>query len=322
MGAGEQRVLKILQTVYSANQYSLILIDEIDLLLHADAFRKLIKKLSEIATSRNLQIIFTTHSLEMQYLSEYADIKYMEQQKDKMLVYDSIKPDLLYKMSGEMKRKYSIYVEDRFAASIVRKISTDLNMQRHISIITYGSIENAFAVAAGKVLSGEDTENVLIVTDGDKFVTTEEKIKRLNAVLTGTEEGHDEKIQQALSLIVQFEPPANTAPEKYIHSLLITMNDSRECVTCAKNITSVSDSHEWIGNIVNQMGIGEQIYSTIMDVVSEHALWGQYVSSVRKWIKKKREEVELISVNEQTAISEDSGHNDKTFEIADLNFGK
>ena len=237
----------------------------------------------------------------------------MEQQKDKMLVYDSIKPDLLYKMSGEMKRKYSIYVEDRFAASIVRKISTDLNMQRHISIITYGSIENAFAVAAGKVLSGEDTENVLIVTDGDKFVTTEEKIKRLNAVLTGTEEGHDEKIQQALSLIVQFDLPANTAPEEYIHSLLITMNDSRECVICAKNITSVSDSHEWIGSIVNQMGIGEQIYSTIMDVVSEHELWEQYVSSVREWIKKKREEVELISVNEQTAISEDSGHNDKTF---------
>lgn len=317
MGAGEQRVLKILQTVYSANQYSLILIDEIDLLLHADAFRKLIKKLSEIATARNLQIIFTTHSLEMQYLSEYADIRYIEHQKNKVLVYDSIKPDLLYKMSGEMKRKYSIYVEDCFAASIVRQIAIDLSMQRHISIITYGSIENAFAVAAGKVLSGEDTENVLIVTDGDRFVTTEEKIKRLKGVLTGTEEGHDEKIQQALTMIVQFNLPSNTAPEEYIHSLLISMDDSRECVACAKNITSVSDPHEWIGNIVKQMGIGEQIYNTIMDVVSEHELWEQYVSSVHEWIKKKREEVELICVNEQTAISEVSGHDDQKFQTTE-----
>ena len=49
MGAGEQRVIKILQTAYSAYQYSLILIDEIDLLLHVDAFRKLIQTLSYIA---------------------------------------------------------------------------------------------------------------------------------------------------------------------------------------------------------------------------------------------------------------------------------
>ncbi len=299
MGAGEQRVIKILQTVYSANQYSLILIDEIDLLLHADAFRKLITKLSEIATNRNLQIIFTTHSLEMQYLSQYADIRYIEQQGDKVIVYDSIKPDLLYKMSGEMTRKYSVYVEDCFAASIVRQIALDLSMQRHISIITYGSVENAFAVAVGKVLSGEDTENLLIVTDGDRFVTIEEKRKRLTALLTGTEDWHDEKIEQALAMIVQFDLPENTAPEKFIHSLLVSMDDSQECVACAKNITSVSDTHEWIGKIVKQMGVGEQIYSTIMDVVSEHPLWERYVSSIYEWIKRKKTEVELTGMDEQ-----------------------
>lgn len=297
MGAGEQRVIKILQTIYSANQYSLILIDEIDLLLHTDAFQKLIEKISKIAADKNLQIIFTTHSLEMQNLIQYADIRYIEQQNDRMLVYDSIKPDLLYKMSGEMERKYSIYVEDNFAAAIVRKIAINLSVQRHISIIAYGSIENAFTVAAGKVLGGEDTENVLIVTDGDRFVTTEEKRKRLKFVLTGTETGHDEKIEQALTMIVQFNLPQNTTPEKFIHSLLISMDDSQECVICAKNITSVNDTHEWIGSIVEQMGIGEQIYSTIMDVVSEHELWDQYVNSVYDWIKRKREEIEPISIN-------------------------
>lgn len=298
MGAGEQRVIKILQTVYSANQYSLVLIDEIDLLLHAEAFRKLIKKLAEIAVEKNLQIIFTTHSLEMQYLSQYADIRYIEQQSDRMLVYDSIKPDLLYKMSGQMKRAYSIYVEDNFAAAIVQQIAIDLEMQRHISIITYGSIENAFVVAAGMILSEENTENVLIVTDGDRFVTSEEKEKRLKSVLTGTEEGHDEKIQKALKMIVQFNLPENTAPEQYIHSLLISMDDSRECVTCAKNITSVDDNHEWIERIVEQIGIGEQIYCTIMDIVSEHELWETYVSSVYEWIKRKKGEIELVCTDE------------------------
>lgn len=291
MGAGEQRVIKILRTVYSANQYSLILIDEIDLLLHVDAFQKLIKKLSEIAKNRNLQIIFTTHSLETQYLTQYVDIRYIEQQNGKMLVYDSINPDLLYKMSGKINRKYSIYVEDNFAAAIVRQIAIDLSMQRYISIITFGSIENAFVVAAGKVLSGENTDNVLIVTDGDKFVTVDEKRGRLKSVLTGTEEDHDEKVEQALAMIVQFNLPENTAPEKFIHSLLISMDDSQECVICAKNITSVNNSHEWIGSIVEQMGIGEQIYGTIMNTVSEHKSWGEYISSVHEWIKRKREEI-------------------------------
>lgn len=298
MGAGEQRVIKILQTVYSANQYSLILIDEIDLLLHADAFRKLIIKLSEIAMKRNLQIIFTTHSMEMQNLGQYADIRYIEQQNGKMLVYDSIKPDLLYRMSGELNRKYTIYVEDNFAAAIVRHIAIDLNMQRHIDIVRYGSIENAFVVAAGKVLSGEDTESVLIVTDGDRFVMPEEKEKRLKNILTGTEAGHDEKIQQALSMIVQFDLPTNTSPEKFIHSLLVSMDDSQECVICAKNIRSVDDTHEWIGHIVEQMGIGEQIYNTIMNIVAEHESWGRYINSVHEWIKRKREEVALVSISD------------------------
>lgn len=291
MGAGEQRVIKILQTVYSANQYSLILIDEIDLLLHVDAFRKLIKKLSEIAENRNLQIIFTTHSLEMQYLTQYADIRYIEQKNGKTLVYDSINPDLLYKLSGEMNREYSIYVEDDFAAAIVRQIATDLSMQRHISIITYGSIENAFVVAAGKVLSGDDIRNFLIVTDGDKYVSTEEKEKRLKNILSGTEGEHNEKIEQALAMITQFNLPENTAPEKFVHSLLISMNDSEECVICAKNIKMVDDDHEWISTIVEQIGIGKEIYSTIMRVVSEHELWSGYVNSVYEWIKGKREEI-------------------------------
>lgn len=298
MGAGEQRVIKILQTVYSANQYSLVLIDEIDLLLHAEALHRLIKRLAEIATKKNLQIIFTTHSLEMQFLNQYADIRYIEQQNDRMLVYDSIKPDLLYKMSGKMKREYSIYVEDSFAEAIVQQIAINLGMQRHISIITYGSIENAFVVAAGKVLSEENTENVLVVTDGDCFVTSEEKEKRLKNVLTGTEEGHNEKIQKALKMIVQFNLPENTAPEKYIHSLLISMDDLHECVACAKNITSVDDKHEWIERIVEQIGIGEQIYGTIMGIVSEHECWESYVSSVYEWIKRKKDEIELVCIDE------------------------
>ena len=55
MGAGEQRLVKILTTVFHAEPYSLILIDEIDLLLHCNARKRLIRKLSELAERKNLQ---------------------------------------------------------------------------------------------------------------------------------------------------------------------------------------------------------------------------------------------------------------------------
>lgn len=109
MGAGEQRVIKILQMMYSAHQYSMLLIDELDLLLHADAFRKLVEKISDIASKKNMQIIFTTHSMEMTELTKFADIRYIEKKPGKYVVYNSIKPDLLYGLSGK-KLKNILYM--------------------------------------------------------------------------------------------------------------------------------------------------------------------------------------------------------------------
>ena len=49
------------------------------------------------------------------------------------------------------------------------------------------------------------------------------------------------------------------------------MDDSHECVACAKNITSVDDKHGW---------------------------WESYVSSVYEWIKRKKDEIELVCIGE------------------------
>lgn len=296
MGAGEQRVIKILQTIYSAYQYSLILIDEIDLLLHADAFKKLIERLHEIAEDRHLQIIFTTHALEMSDLCDYADIRYIEQQKEGTLVYDSIKPDLIYQLNGETKRDYTIYVEDEFAAAIATKVAYDMKMLRYINIIQFGSIENAFVVAVAKVLCGEDTSNILIVTDGDKYIDEEEKKKQVKARLTGTESNRQEKIHKALSLITQFNLPMDIKPEEYMHGILKEMEDDNEIVQCAKSITRVSDSHKWITEIGERLGLGKQIYGRVMELMPRSSQWAHYVENLHDWIEKKQKDVEAVSM--------------------------
>lgn len=93
-------------------------------------------------------------------------------------------------------------------------------MLRHISIIPFGSIENGFTVAAGMVLGGGNVSNILVVTDGDKYISQEERRKQIEKVLSGNENWHEERVEKALSIITQFDLPINTAPEKYIWEIL------------------------------------------------------------------------------------------------------
>lgn len=63
MGAGEQRLFALLETLYSMPPYSLLLIDELDLTLHKSALAKLVDEMVKVANKRHLQIVFTTHCI-------------------------------------------------------------------------------------------------------------------------------------------------------------------------------------------------------------------------------------------------------------------
>lgn len=137
MGTGEQRVLKILEKVRSAEAYSLILIDEIDLLLHISALDRLIEVLHDIAQSRHLQIVFTTHSVEMLKLSRYVRVQYIANVDpgDKTFVYEKIGGDLLYSLTGKTCRPIKIYVEDALAAAIVREAARKNGMTADVETV-------------------------------------------------------------------------------------------------------------------------------------------------------------------------------------------
>lgn len=65
LSAGEQRVLKLLDIIFRANDDSIILIDEIETTLHPLALDKLISVLNKLAKDKRLQIIFTSHSFRL-----------------------------------------------------------------------------------------------------------------------------------------------------------------------------------------------------------------------------------------------------------------
>lgn len=292
MGAGEQRVIKILKLAYTAKTYSLILIDEIDLLLHVTALKRLIKTLSGIAIKRNLQIIFTTHSLEMNTLNEYVDIRYLDNLKEKTIVYDSINTDLIYDLSDCVEKPLEIYVEDLLAETLIKHIAENLNLLSSIKVRKYGAARNAFVLASGLVLKGENCKNVLIVLDGDVFVVMEEKVEAIKKTLSGTEKDHTDKVIYAASFIKEFVLPTGVEPEKFIYDMLVEMDDDNEIIRAAKKLKAVSDSHQWLDRLVERMGQSEElILHSIIDLVADNSRWENYIKEIRQWLINKREEI-------------------------------
>lgn len=294
MGAGEQRLVKILTTVFHAEPYSLILIDEIDLLLHCNARKRLIRKLSELAERKNLQIVFTTHSQEIGELAAYTGIRYLYHTREKTLVYDHITPDIVYDLSRELDKPLMIYVEDDVAQAAVSCAVRSLGLSRCVEVRNIGSIENAFTLAAGLVLDDAPLDQRLIVLDGDRYRTEEERLRQIERRLSGTEAGHEDRVRRAASVIRQFTLPENTPPEKFLHSLLSTLDGAHELSICAREIRVPTDSHGWLDEIVRRMGQDRYItLHEIMERASDHTGWGPYVEEIRSWLLERASALNL-----------------------------
>lgn len=297
MGTGEQRTIKILEKIIHAEPFSLILIDEIDLLLHVSSLKRLIQKLDGYARRKKLQIVFTTHALEMMELTEYVGIQYIsnisssnDKEFRKTVVYNKINSDLVYNLIGSCERSLKIYVEDELAKATIKKVLRSYNMSGKVDVIKYGAIENAFTLAAAKILAREDCTNTLILLDGDKYHTNDERLAQIKNRFSGTESEIKEKWEQALSLITEFTLPENTPPEKFFYDLVIEYGDKQnELVTAAEEIQAVNDTHEWLHNIQIKLNDSESnIVRDIIDLASNSAKWKTYIQPVVEWLSARK----------------------------------
>lgn len=287
MGTGEQRVIRILQTVFRAPAYSMILIDEIDLLMHVVALKKLVCVSFEIARDHNLQIVFTTHSLAMHELCDYIDIRYLDQTPEKTIVYSAISNDFIRELAGEDKKPISVFVEDIMSKYIILEIAKELHIRDKLKVSMFGSISNAFTLAAGIVLKDGPDQNTLIVLDGDEHRSEEEKIVQIKKHLSGTEGNIESRRQQALSMIVQYNLPNNFHPEQFIHSLLLSSNQTEnEIVSIAKSIHAVNERHKWISWIVDRMNEGNGCYKDIIEIAKTGDGWEGYVGDVKQRLQE------------------------------------
>ena len=303
MGAGEQRVFYILTEIVNCPKYSLIIIDEIDLLLHKDALKKLLVKINEIAEEKHLQIIFTTHDHTILNL-DFINYSHLLQTKSKTLCFKNTKPDAVQRLTGEQLRPIEIFVEDDFAKSLIYKIAAELGIAKYVSIEEYGPADNCFIIAAGIFLRNTpNIKNMLCVLDGDMYNTLLSKEKQLKRTLTGDTVALKSKRELVLQKIKQFILPESINPEKYYHSLIVNINKSslspeeKEIQNIARQIEHVSDNHTYIDDIIDRLGYTREAgLKVISDIISKSSKWEDSTVEIREWlISKKTEFVEIPS---------------------------
>jgi len=297
MSAGEQKVFYILETIFRAGKYSLILVDELDLLLHDSAMKKLVEVLLERAKQKQLQIIFTTHRESILDLEEKVNIRHIINKSGKTLCFNETKPDAINRLTGVQLKPLEVFVEDDLASTIVKKVAAQLRIAKYLTVNRYGAAINCFTTAGGLLLGGDACKDTLFVLDGDVYSTRNEKTAALNKVLTGHDQNVNEARAQAISLVKQFSLPENQQPERYIHSILVTMletddEERNEIIDVAREVEVVDDDHRYISDIIDRLGWDKNTgLSKIVDIVATSQQWYNYVYEVRTWLEGKADQV-------------------------------
>ena len=277
----------------------MILIDEIDLLLHVEALKRLISILKERASSKNLQIIFTTHSPTILEMDRLVNIKYIYQTPVKTLCLNETKPDIMYQLTGESQRPLSIYVEDDLAKAIVRRKCEDLGMTRYVTIKQFGAARNVFTLVSGMLLEGKNIDNSLFVIDGDVYQSEEEKKEQINSVLTGDPEYYQQLREQALHKVTQFNLEEDYNPERYICTMIKQLEGDclNEVKIVALEIVNVDNAHKYVDDIIARLGEDRSSgLRRVIELASKSQRWRQYTQSIEDWLIDK---ASTVRQNEQ-----------------------
>lgn len=294
MGAGEQRIIKFLETIYSVPDYSLILIDELDLTLHTEALSRLMRVLNEECQIKKIQIVFTSHREELLDCN-FINIRHLVNDTNgkTSICLERTTPDCIRRLTGICPKPLEIMVEDNLAEALVRKILRTHNLEQSCKVSQFGSKENSYHVGAGLLLRGETLDNTLIVLDGDVDVTEAEKKAKIKRVITGTDDNSQQKREKLLSKIKQFNLPINKKPEEFITDELKTLDDTEHSlVPHIKATGPVQDHHDLLNTPITNSGMPEQTaLAEIANLMEHRPCWTNYVTDINNWIVAKKAEL-------------------------------
>jgi hypothetical protein len=222
MGSGEDAVFELLSALHHVPEGSLVAVEEVELGIHPEAMRCLAEVMLNLALSRKLQIVVTTHS--EAFLDALPRVARCLVRKvgDKHEVFAG--PTCRFAMSdmsGEAQREVTVYVEDAVAASLVGTMMS-AEQRRRINVVPVGAKPELAKAAYFHQLSGAKTRR-MVIWDGDVE----------DAEIGGWWGAHyqDQADRPAWGRL-----PGNTAPELMLADRVRTNSDAAQHVAMALGV--------------------------------------------------------------------------------------
>lgn len=300
MSSGEQRVFRVLDAVFRAPDYGLILVDEIDLFLHQDALQRLLGKLQEHCVAKHKQLIFTTHFPPVAEMYDKMCIYTLNRVPAKTVVWRGYSYEAMRHITGKQDRPICCYVEDDVAEHILARVAAQLGIRKFVQFGHYGPAANAFSLCAGLYLSNKSTDHTLAVLDGDVYGSRAERRTRVNAAITGNQPIHTNQRKALMKLVRTLTTTKNAngqllSPEQILHRMLhslaptIIPPDRAELHGIAVGVVNVPERHGFVNQIIEHTGESREVaLSKIVELASLSNEWSRYTRLVRRWLTNQK----------------------------------
>ena len=169
-GAGEASILRMVTSLENAEDYSLVLIEEIENGLHPIATKRMVEYLIDVAERKKIQSIFTTHS---DYALSPLPNPAVWACINSKLRQGKLNVAALRAVSGRVDKKLAIFVEDEFAKCWVDTIlSEQLGVDcEQLEVHAVAGDGNAVSIHRGHNNNPAIKFKSLCIIDGDSSQT-------------------------------------------------------------------------------------------------------------------------------------------------------
>ncbi len=211
MCAGEEALVEIYRLLQTAGNESLVLIEDAEVGLNPVVIPKFAKNLIEICLDKRLQIVLTTHSLDMiaSFPREFICLIKSDGAAHQSTDTPSMQ-DVFTSISSQVERDIIVFCEDDVAESLIKE-AVPGDLRRRLKMV-YGSKTKLLGYAEAHIRAGWP-HIPIVIWDGD--VTSTEIGKWLKSL--------DSDVREELSKKVSFlKLPGTEPPERWILSQLST----------------------------------------------------------------------------------------------------
>jgi len=226
MGAGENAMFEIFSIIYSCGEGALLVMDEVELGLHAEAQRKFIERLKDVCLETHTQVICTTHSKEIFDCLPYDARFFVECVNGKTKITDSISSDFAFsKMAAVTGKELDIFVEDEVAKSLLQS-SLPATVRSRVTVTVIGSAMALARQLAALYVRGEE-KPTLAIFDGDQKAKEQDNLSHAQKMAENTDASFTDWFQSHVAYL-----PGDTWPEAWI------VQKSSECIDAISKLTS------------------------------------------------------------------------------------